>query len=143
MGGQGKGPAGPGLQVSRFVCVHCTQTGQLSSQGLFLSRAAVNQHISHAKACRNAGMGYREMPIQVRAVEVMAGGGGSAGQAQLIRHQEPGSAAENASCSVWSQISVDDSYPHCACCVLTVQRSSMRKVCRRSRVQVHACTFLS
>ena len=31
-----------------------------------------------------------EMPIQVRAVDVMAGGGGRAGQALSIRHQEPG-----------------------------------------------------
>ena len=97
--GQGKGPAaGSGPQVSRYVCVHCTQTGQLSSQGLFLSRAAVNRHISHAKACRNAGMGYREMPIQVqvRAGDVMAGGGGAAGPAPSIRHQVPGNLAGNA-----------------------------------------------
>ena len=72
----------------------------LSSQGLFLSRAAVNRHISHAKACCNAGMGYREMPIQVRAVDVMAGGGGAAEPAPSIRHQEPGNSAENASYSL-------------------------------------------
>ena len=30
------------------------------------------------------------MPIQVRAVDVVAGGGGAAGQAPSIRHQEPG-----------------------------------------------------
>jgi hypothetical protein len=100
VGGQGKGQEGPGLQVSRFVCVHCTQTSQLSIQGLFLSRAAVNQHISHAKACCNAGMGYREMPIQFRAVDFMAGGGGAAGPAPLIRHQEPGNLAENATCDL-------------------------------------------
>ena len=35
-------------------------------------------------------MGYREMPIQVLAVDVMAGGGGGAGPAPSIRHQEPG-----------------------------------------------------
>ena len=81
---------GPGVQVTRFVCVHCTQTGLLSSRGLFLSRSAVNRHIAHAKPCRNAGMGYREMPIQIRAVDVLAGGGGGAGPAPSIRHQEPG-----------------------------------------------------
>ena len=75
VGGQGQGPA---VQVTRFVCIHCTQTGHLSSHGLFLSRAAVNRHIGHAKACRSAGLGYREMPIQIRAVDVMAGGGGGA-----------------------------------------------------------------
>ncbi len=62
VGGEGQGP---GVQVTRFVCVHCTQTGLLSSCGLFLSRSAVNRHIAHAKPCRNAGMGYREMPIQI------------------------------------------------------------------------------
>ena len=35
-------------------------------------------------------VGYLEMPIQVRAVDVMAGGGGGAGPAPSIRHQEPG-----------------------------------------------------
>ena len=83
-----------GVQVTRFVCVHCTQTGQLSSRGLFLSRAAVRRHISHwhAQACRSAGLGHRDVPIQVpgRAVDVMAGGGGGAGPAPSIRHQEPG-----------------------------------------------------
>ncbi len=34
--------------------------------------------------------GYRNIPIQIRAVDVMAGGGGGAGPAPLIRHQEPG-----------------------------------------------------
>ena len=77
-------------QVTRFVCVHCTQTGQLSSRGLFLSSAAVRRHISHTQACRSAGLGHREVPIQVRAVDVMAGGGGGAGLAPSIRHQEPG-----------------------------------------------------
>ncbi len=90
VGGQGQGP---GVQVTSFVCVHCTQTGHLSSHGLFLSRAAVNRHIGHAKACRSAGMGYREMPIQIRAVDVMSGGGGGAGPAPSIRHQAPGTQA--------------------------------------------------
>ncbi len=36
------------------------------------------------------------MPIQVRAVDVMAGGGGAAGEVQSIRHQEPGNLAGNA-----------------------------------------------
>ena len=74
--------ARPGRHLLRLCPLHSpSQTGQLSSQGLFLSRAAVNRHISHAKACRNAGMGYREMPIQVLAAwargSCMAGGGRS------------------------------------------------------------------
>ncbi len=64
---------GPGVQVTRYVCVHYTQTGHLSGRGLFLSRAAVKRHIAHAKPCHNAAMGYREMTIQIRAVDVMAG----------------------------------------------------------------------
>ena len=87
------GGQGPAVQVTRFVCIHCTKTGHLLSHGLFLSRAAVNRHIGHAKACRSAGMGYREMPIQIRAVDVMAGGGGGAGPAPSIRHQAPGTQA--------------------------------------------------
>ncbi len=38
-------------------------------------------------------MGYREMPIQVLAVDVMAGGEAAAGPAQAIRHQQPGKLA--------------------------------------------------
>ncbi len=44
--------------VSRFVCVHCTSTGKLSSRGLFLARAAVRRHISATKSCRKAGLGF-------------------------------------------------------------------------------------
>jgi hypothetical protein len=36
---------------------------------------------------------YREIPIQIRAMDVMAGGGRGAGPAQSIRHQEPGTQA--------------------------------------------------
>ncbi len=54
-------------------------------------------HIGHAQACCNAGMGYpsHEMAIQIRAVDVMAGGrlGGGSGPEQLICHQEPGTQA--------------------------------------------------
>jgi hypothetical protein len=39
------------------------------------------------------GAGYREIPIQIRAVDIMAGGGGGAGPAPSIRHQEPGTQA--------------------------------------------------
>ncbi len=77
----------------KVILPHCTQTGHLFSHSLFLSRAAVNRHIGHAKACRSAGMGYREMPIRIRAVDVMARGGGGAGPAPSIRHQAPGTQA--------------------------------------------------
>ncbi len=89
-------PAGPparsglGVTVTRFVCAHCTETGLLSSRGLFLNRAAVRRHIAAAKTCRAADMGYREIQVEARPCDVMAGGGGAAGPAPDIRHQPPG-----------------------------------------------------
>jgi hypothetical protein len=41
-------------------------------------------------SCSTAKLGFREIQIQARAGDVMAGGGGSAGQALSIRHQPPG-----------------------------------------------------
>lgn len=102
--GQGQGPVGAqsnSRHLLRLCPLHSpSQSGHLTSQGLFPSCADVNQHICHTnlKACHNAGMGYREMPIQVRAGDVMAGGGpgGAAGPVQSIRHQAPGNLAWNA-----------------------------------------------
>ncbi len=85
-GGLGCGPGG----VSRLVCVHCTSTGQLSSRGLFLTRAAVRRHISASKSCREAGLGFREVHVEARAGDVMAAAGGAAGPAPDVRHQPPG-----------------------------------------------------
>ena len=56
------------VQVTRFVCVHCTQTGHLSRRCLFLSRAAVNQHIAsaQAKACTSlCTYSIRSVPVRV------------------------------------------------------------------------------
>jgi hypothetical protein len=58
--------------VSRFVCVHCTSTGKLSSRGLFLARSAVRRHISATKSCREAGLGFRVVHIEARAGDVIA-----------------------------------------------------------------------
>ena len=55
---------GDGHGVARFVCAHCTATGQLSSRGLFLSRAAVRRHISSSKPCFSAGLGFREIALE-------------------------------------------------------------------------------
>ena len=91
-------PAGPpaksglGVTATRFVCAHCTATGQLSSRGLFHNRAAVRRHIAASKSCRAADMGIREIQVEARPGDVMAGGGGTAGPAQEIRHQPPGDA---------------------------------------------------
>jgi hypothetical protein len=67
--------------VFRFVCVHCSSTGKLSSRGLFLARAAVRRHISATKSCREAGLGFREVHVEARAGDVLAGAGGAAGPA--------------------------------------------------------------
>ncbi len=71
------GPAAPGLRcpATRFVCAKCTETGQLSSQCLFLSRAAVLCHIAASKPCSAAKLGFREIQVDVRTSDVMAGAG--------------------------------------------------------------------
>ena len=43
-GGLGTAQPGPGLGATRFVCAHCTATGELSSRGLLLNRASVRRH---------------------------------------------------------------------------------------------------
>ena len=84
-----------GLGVTRFVCAHCTATGQLSSRGLFLNRAAVRRHISASKPCFTAGMGFREIAVEARPGNSMAGGGGGAGPAPYVRHQQPGDSSSD------------------------------------------------
>ena len=92
------GPAaGPGAPaptihcgVTRFVCVNCTETGHLSSRGLFLNRAGVRRHISATEACFAADRGFKEIRVDARAGDVMAGAGGAAGPAPDVRHQPPG-----------------------------------------------------
>ena len=82
-------PAPPA--VTRFVCVHCSATGHLSSRGLFLHRAGVRRHIRASKPCFAAGLGFKEIHVEARPGDVMAGAGGSAGPAPDVRHQPPGS----------------------------------------------------
>ena len=83
---------GDGQGVTRFVCAHCTTTGQLSSRGLFLNSAAVRRHISASKPCFTAGMGFLEIVVEALSGDSMAGGGGGAGPAPDVRHQPPGDA---------------------------------------------------
>ncbi len=75
-----------------FVCVKCTETSQLSSCSLYLrlNQASIRRHIAASKACKDARLGFRAIQVQARAGDVMAGGGGAAGQALTIRHQAPG-----------------------------------------------------
>ena len=65
-----------GATVTRFVCVNCTTTCQLSSRGLFLHRAAVRRHISASKACFAADLGFKEIHVEALPCDVMAGEGG-------------------------------------------------------------------
>ena len=88
-GGQPGGGPGP-LAVTRFVCAHCTATGELSSRGLFLNRASVRRHIAASQACHAANLGVREIHVEARAGDVMAGAGGAAGPAPDVRHQPAG-----------------------------------------------------
>jgi hypothetical protein len=76
-------PAGPDSEqgraatrtLTRFVCAKCSETGQHSSRVLFLSWAAVHRHIRASKPCSAARMGIREIQVDVRTSDVMAGAG--------------------------------------------------------------------
>jgi hypothetical protein len=91
-------PAGPDSEqgraatrtLTRFVCAKCSATGQLSSRGLFLSRAAVHRHIAASKPWSAAKMGIREIQVDVRTSDVLAEAGGAAGSAPVVRHQPEG-----------------------------------------------------
>ncbi len=89
-GGPGVCGLAGGIGVTRFIYVKCTETGQLSSQGLFLNRASVRRNIARSKPCFQAQLGFHEIHVQARAGDVMAGGGGAGGPAPSIRHQPPG-----------------------------------------------------
>ena len=54
---------------------HCTSTGELSHRGMFLNRASIRRHIAATKPCREANMCIREILLEARAGNVMAGGG--------------------------------------------------------------------
>ncbi len=83
--------------------------------------------------------GYREIPIQIRVVDVMGGGGGGAGPAPSIQHQEPGTQAGLCTMNIHNfDISTNISiapYLVFGVCTLAVQWECMRTVCRRSRVR--------
>ena len=57
---------------------------------MFLNRASVRRHIAASKPCRDARMGIREILLEARAGDVMAGGGGAAEPAPDVRHQPAG-----------------------------------------------------
>ena len=69
------GPGGAG-RVICVVCARCTATsamGELSSRGLFLNPASVLRHMTSSKLCRDASLVFREIQVETRAGDVMAG----------------------------------------------------------------------
>ncbi len=80
------------LAVTRFVCVNCSATCHLTSHGLFLHRAGVRRHIraSESKACFAASLSFKEIHVEARPSDVMAGVGGAAVPATDVRHHPPG-----------------------------------------------------
>ncbi len=75
--------------LTRFVCAKCSETSQLSSLGLFLSRSAVRSHIGALKLCTAAKLGIREIQVDVRTSDGMAGAGGATGPAPNVRLVTP------------------------------------------------------
>jgi hypothetical protein len=74
-------PGSAGARVTPYVCVHCTATGELSHCGIFLNRASLLRHIAATKTCSEAKLGIREIQVEARTGDVMAGGGDAAGPA--------------------------------------------------------------
>ncbi len=70
--------------LTHLVCAKCSETSQLSSLGLFLSRAAVHRHIGHSKPCSAAKIGIWEIQVEIRTSDVIAGAGGAAGPVQDV-----------------------------------------------------------
>ena len=72
--------------------VNCTATGHLSRRRLFLHRAGVpvrrHWHIRASKPCFRvaAGLCFKEIHMEARPGDVMAGAGGAAGPALDVRH---------------------------------------------------------
>ena len=91
---------------------------------LFQSRAAVHLHIAQAKARHSAGFGHCEMPIQVLAVDVIAGGGQEAGaergrrRESVIKSQVHGQEHNR---TVMNTNNAVDRYPVFPLCALAVQ----------------------
>ncbi len=71
-------------------------TVELSHRGMFLNRASVRRHITttNMKPCHDSNLGTREIQVEARAGDVMAGGGGEAGPAPDVRHQPAGDVHE-------------------------------------------------
>jgi hypothetical protein len=76
--------------AEQWLVLQCSETGQLFSLGLFLSRAAV---IAASKPCRAAKLGIRQIQVDVRTADVMARAGGAAGPAPDVRHQPEGNSS--------------------------------------------------
>ena len=92
----GPGPpirlSGSGPVSLSWQDVNCTATSHLSRRRLFLHRAGVRRHIRASKPCFRvaAGLCFKEIHVEARPGDVMAGAGGAAGPALDVRHQPPG-----------------------------------------------------
>ena len=73
----------PGTRDPLRVC-------PLSSHSLFLNRAAVRRHIAASKPCHAAQDGIRQIQMEARSCDIMAGAGGAAGSAPDVLHQPVG-----------------------------------------------------
>ena len=78
---QVRNSAVPTAPVLRFICVHCTATGHLSSRWLFLHRSAVLRHrdIRGSKPGFAADLGSHDLPVYASSCNVLSGAGGAAG----------------------------------------------------------------
>ena len=125
---------GLGVGVTRFVCAHCTSTGQLSSGGLFLNRASVQRHNAASKHCRAADLGYWEIQVEAQAGDVMAGVGGAAGPAPDVRHQPPGDTAHAEQRRLHIFPGIESSRTDAF--TLAAKWLDVQKVCMRSLVRI-------
>ena len=66
-----------------------TEQQPLKSLALPPSGLGSSRHIRASKPCFAAGLGFKEILVEARPGDVMAGAGGAAGPAQEVRHQPP------------------------------------------------------
>ena len=75
--------------TSRFVCMGCESRGMFHKS--YPSIKAAKIHVNrHSPMCKAAGLGYRELRVESRRSDAMAGGSGAAGSVPDVRHQPPG-----------------------------------------------------
>ena len=74
--------------TSLFVCMGCESRCMFQkSWNIKAAKIHVNRH---SPMCKAAGLGYRELRVESRRSDAMAGGSGAAGSVPDVRHQPPG-----------------------------------------------------